>query len=740
MALPPGTARSARRARRRPYAIVLHLALVAGALPGLLSLESDNAPERFFPRGAPELAAQQRLEERFGPFDAVRLAAAGPGLWTPEGLAWLRRVEREGQGLPGARAGAGLFRRFRRAVGSWPPPDPRAFRELAAADPLSRAAGWVSADGSTAAVLLAVGEMDFADRRDLFAGLERLQELAPAGVESWVTGLPALARALDREVLDFGARYVPLVALVALLLLVGCLRSSSQAMPALALALFCEALLFGAMGYLGSPVTVATALLAPILLVLSVATGVHLQLRFRQHRRQGLEAEGAIDETWRERRWSVLASGATTLIGFGSVAVSPVPAVRAFGLWAAAGVALVTTAAFTLLPALLAATSRAAATPTGLPFETGLRRFGRWAGERSTRRRGIVLGLFALALAAALPGAMRLARESGLVGYFAPEHPVRAALEATAERGLPAATAELLIELPEESGSDPGGGLGSAAGLGRLERLAAALEADPRVRGVLGPALVTGEGPAPPSPAFLRVARALLLSEDGRSARLFVGVPMLGHPEAGELDRWLEGEAARAFPGARVTAGGRYALAVAAQATVNRTLVYALGITLVGVSAVFFALLRRGRETLRVLIPNLWPVAIVFGAMGWLSIPLGATSVMVGAIVLGLSVDDTLHFYGHYRRRGSGGEGSPRRAPVVATLEVTAGAQVLSSVMLAAGFGVCALSGFVPLAEAGALMTIGVAAALAADLFLLPALLAGKPEVRETGSPRFPPG
>ncbi len=714
------------RARPRPFAIVLHLALVAGALPGLLALASDNAPERFFPRGAPELAAQRRLEESFGPFDAVRLTAAGPGLWTPEGLAWLRRVEREGQGLPGARAGAGLFRRFRPALGSWPPPDPRAFRELAAADPLSRAAGWVSADGEAVSVLLAVGELGFAERRDLFAGLERLRGLAPAGIESWVTGLPALARALDREVVDFGARYVPLVALLALALLVGCLRSLSQPIPALALAVFSEALLFGAMGYVGSPVTVATALLAPVVLVLSVATGVHLQLRFRQHRQRGLDAERAIGETWRERRWSVLASGATTLVGFGSVAVSPVPAVRAFGLWAALGVALVTTAAFTLLPALLAATSGGAARSTELPFESGLRRLGRWAGELSTRRRGAVFGLFALVLVAAAPGAARLARETGLVGYFRPEHPVRAALAATAERGLPAASVELLIELPGRAGADPEAGLGSPAGLARLARLADALAANPRVRGVLTPALLTDAVAAPPSPTFLRVTRALLLAEDGRRARLVVGVPMLGHPEAGELTRWLEAEAAKAFPGARATAGGRYPLAVAAQATVNRTLLLALGITLVGVSAVFFALLRSGRETVRVLIPNLWPVAVVFGAMGWLGIPLGATSVMVGAIVLGLSVDDTLHFYGHYRRRGREGERSGERAPVVATLEVTAGAQALSSAMLAAGFAVCALSGFVPLAEAGTLMAIGVVAALAADLFLLPALLAGR--------------
>jgi len=84
------------------------------------------------------------------------------------------------------------------------------------------------------------------------------------------------------------------------------------------------------------------------------------------------------------------------------------------------------------------------------------------------------------------------------------------------------------------------------------------------------------------------------------------------------------------------------------------------------------------------MIPNLTPVVLTLGFMGWSGIPLDGLTLMVGAIVLGLAVDDTIHFMHNYRRyyRRSGDP----RAAIRETLQTTGRALLVTSLVLAAGF------------------------------------------------------
>jgi predicted RND superfamily exporter protein len=97
---------------------------------------------------------------------------------------------------------------------------------------------------------------------------------------------------------------------------------------------------------------------------------------------------------------------------------------------------------------------------------------------------------------------------------------------------------------------------------------------------------------------------------------------------------------------------------------------------------------------------------------------------MVASVVLGLAVDDTIHTLGHFRELAPA---LGRREAVAGTLERTAPAYILTGAILAAGFGVCALSDFAPTARFGGLSALAIAFAVAGDLFLLPALLGSTP-------------
>jgi predicted RND superfamily exporter protein len=147
-------------------------------------------------------------------------------------------------------------------------------------------------------------------------------------------------------------------------------------------------------------------------------------------------------------------------------------------------------------------------------------------------------------------------------------------------------------------------------------------------------------------------------------------------------------------------------------------------VTLLAVTLILRLLLPGTRLTILSLLPNLWPVAGMLGVMGWLGVPLDIATVMVASVALGLAVDDTLHTLGHFRQL------APRqgaREAVAHTLEITAPAYLLTGVILAAGFGVCTLSDFAPVARFGALSATAIVLAVLGDLFLLPALLSLTP-------------
>jgi hypothetical protein len=741
---------------------------------GTARLTLDNSAESFFVRDAGALERYRRFEHEFGRDRALRIAIRGPRLWSREGLAWAGRVENEAAALPGVHGAAGLRRHHGRGDSVWPPPDPAAFRRTVAADPLDRNAGWAGRDGEAITVLVALYRLDPGRQRRVLAGLERLLAEPPPGVAAELVGLPVLQRALDREIADFATRFMPALALLGTALLAAVFRRPADVLAPLALVAVTELAVFGAMGWLGIAVDVVTFLLAPLLFVVALATGVHVVARFRALRRSGRDAAAAVLATYRDKGWPVFWAGVTTCAGFGSLAISPVPPVRALGACSALGFAFMTLAAVTLLPALLAGGGRRAGDGAEAGVRGAARRrraagaFERWAARRgrrwaawAVRRPAVPYALFGAAAALALAGGARLEVGGDFRSHFRPGHPVRAGLERLERAGIGPVAADLVVTRGRGPRFDTPEGLVVLAHLGAALReedqvlgvvtgadLATAVARNEEPADAVGDTVGTGEpappdGHAPPLKVPDRLGRALermrtepdldrlrasLLAADGGSARVMLLVPMAGFDR---LEPMLERGRLRAerIAGAEAWITGAYPLVLAAQRSLLSTMVLSLTLTALAVAAVLRLLLGSARAALAALVPNLWPVLFVLGAMGWLRVPVDSTTVMIAAVTLGLAVDDTLHSLGYFRRalaaRGEGRRSAP--AAAVRALGRGAPALILTTALLVAGFGVCALSSFLPVARFGALTALALLAALAADLLLLAALLGALP-------------
>ena len=121
------------------------------------------------------------------------------------------------------------------------------------------------------------------------------------------------------------------------------------------------------------------------------------------------------------------------------------------------------------------------------------------------------------------------------------------------------------------------------------------------------------------------------------------------------------------------------------------------------------------------IIPNFFPIILNFGVMGAFGIPLDTGTSLIAAVALGIAVDDTIHFLTEYQKQRA--QGVLVREALMRTIKVKGKGISSSSIILSIGFGVMVLSRFVPIVHFGLLCAIIMLTALIADVVLLPSVI-----------------
>lgn len=181
--------------------------------------------------------------------------------------------------------------------------------------------------------------------------------------------------------------------------------------------------------------------------------------------------------------------------------------------------------------------------------------------------------------------------------------------------------------------------------------------------------------------------------------------------------------AVEAAPPAAVACTGGVPVVIGAQQELLESLLESFALAFVTIAAVMAVFLRSLVAGLLAMIPNVFPVVIVFGLLGWAGRPLDVGGMMTASIALGIAVDDTMHLLAWVRRLAAAGSG--RRERIEAALRHGAAAMTRSSLILGGAFAIFGPCGFQPIAQFGLLLAVLLGVALVGDLVLLPALLAG---------------
>jgi predicted RND superfamily exporter protein len=175
------------------------------------------------------------------------------------------------------------------------------------------------------------------------------------------------------------------------------------------------------------------------------------------------------------------------------------------------------------------------------------------------------------------------------------------------------------------------------------------------------------------------------------------------------------------YPDAKVSITGMLALMMQGAEYLTASELQSFTASIVMVSMVLLILFGSIKAGVIALVPNLIPTVLAYGGLGLLDMPLDVTTMMIAPIIIGIAVDDTVHFITHYRSEVAT-DGNIRRA-LDATISQTGQSIAFTTLVLGLGFGTMGFASNAGVANLGIFGGLAIIVGLLNDLFLLPAMI-----------------
>jgi hypothetical protein len=210
----------------------------------------------------------------------------------------------------------------------------------------------------------------------------------------------------------------------------------------------------------------------------------------------------------------------------------------------------------------------------------------------------------------------------------------------------------------------------------------------------------------------------------GQFARITTFMKDVGTDKMERIEEKIKEKIDKVFPkeNYNVTLTGKAYLFQKGTYFLVNNLILSLSLAVVLISLFMAYMFRSFRMIIVSLIPNLLPLLITAGLMGYLGVPIKPSTILVFSIAFGISVDDTIHFLAKYRQELQSNHWKIRKS-VFAALRETGVSMFYTSIVLFFGFSVFIISSFGGTVALGALVSVTLLFAMMANLLLLPSLL-----------------
>ena len=222
--------------------------------------------------------------------------------------------------------------------------------------------------------------------------------------------------------------------------------------------------------------------------------------------------------------------------------------------------------------------------------------------------------------------------------------------------------------------------------------------------------------------------RRALVNDDYSQSHISVQLRNAGSSEYAEFFELVQIDIKEAFaayeqqyPNMDVHVTGTLAMMMRLMDDMSNNQFKSLALAMVLISGLLVLTLGSVQAGLMSIIPNMIPATLAFGLMGLMGIPLDTDTLMIAPLIIGIAVDDTIHFITHYRMALA--KHSDMRMALVDTIKEVGQAVTFTSLVLGCGFFMLSFSNYLGLAKVGAFGSLAIFVALLCDLLFFPALI-----------------
>jgi predicted RND superfamily exporter protein len=526
--------------------------------------------------------------------------------------------------------------------------------------------------------------------------------------------------------------------------LVACflLRSWRYALIAFLLATAGQLAAVSLVYYGGFQFSAVLIVLPTLIFMLTLSGAIHL-VNYQRHSNEATK-QGAGWEAVRHGFWPCVLSSGTTMLGMGSLLVSELSPIREFGGLSGVSLGIATAMLLVYFPYAigvarppLRSEESAIARESDVDkrkssFANKSRGYLRW----QTRHAGSISIVSLLSLAVAVQGLSSLKASTKFCDLFPPDDPVSLDMAWFESHLGPIASVEVLLKFPRDN---------SVNVLDQV-RLVSAVQSEvselPDVGGIASALLFLPEieetrgvrGAVRRGVLKQRIESALpQLQERGfvylgdqftawrLSAKVSALEPTSYREATDTIERatikQLEETASEATLSITGLAPVMHETQIALLSDLGNSFMSAFLL----ITPVMMWVVQSIRGGLLVMLPNVLPVTLAFGTMGWLGYSLDIAGILTASVALGIAVDDTLHFICWYRQERSQGL-APQQA-VERTFAACAPAMIQTTVIACSAMIPFLFAEFNPTQQFARLMISILSLALVGDLLLLPALL-----------------
>ena len=530
--------------------------------------------------------------------------------------------------------------------------------------------------------------------------------------------------------------FTPLVLLISMLLLWIIFKRPSGMFLSISVVIFTFLIVLAVQVLLGYRLNNFTANIPIFVVAIGIADAMHLFWIYLIGRRKGLDNHKAIHYSVHKNFLPVLLTSLTTAVGFASLGISAVIPIKTLGIATANAALLAFVLTILFVPAMLAIINPRIKEKEVFKQDQDrgnifAHKYARFIMRNDTK----IILISALVFTAIGFGLTQVKVDSNTVRYFKEDVPFRQSVHFLQDNLTGPMAYEIIIDSKEKDG------IKSPKLMHTVERFYSEYKARfPDVRHVSSLTdvvkkfneVMNGSKSIPNDQNL--IAQYLLLYSlslpqgmeindrmdvNEQYLRITSMVNIVDTSLDLEMISWIEKWWGKTPYTAQTN--GQTVMFAHMQHDVTDTLIQSIVLAISVVSIMMMFIFRNLRMIPLFIIPNILPIVLVVGVMGWLGITIDIGVAISGAIIIGVAVDDTIHFLVKYREARKRGDNFETAIEYV--MQYAGSAIIFTTLILSTAFLIFVFSQFLPNVNFGLVTAVALIIAVMVDLVMLPAIL-----------------